>query len=165
MLDIATFSRRFFVLLPCILTACSLFAPQLQPPEVLLRAVVLERLSFDEQHFRIRLRLRNPNERELRVAEARIRIRLEDVDLGEGFTLEPVSVPALGESDVEVRLATNLVAKVPEILGWLTSGDTQLDYRLTGFVDLGGVGMVRLDIDEVGQVQLTDINRYTRPRR
>jgi LEA14-like dessication related protein len=160
MSDLIAVRRRLVCLAPLILGACSLFLPPLEPPEVALRAVALERFALNEQLFRIGVRMRNPNQRELRVADARVSIELEGIELGEGFTLEPLIVPALGESDMDIRLVTNLVAKAPEVLAWLASGDTQLDYRLTGFIDVGGAGGVRIKIDEVGQVRLTDINRY-----
>ena len=162
MSEVTFVGRRLVCLAPLIIGACSLFLPPLDPPEVTLRAVALERLALDEQLFRVSLHLRNPNQRELRIADARVSVELEGVELGEGFTLQPLNVPALGEATMDVRVATNLVARIPDVLTWLASGDTQLDYRMTGYIDVGSSGGIRVKIDEAGQVRLTDINRYNR---
>jgi len=148
--------------LSLMLGSCALFVPELIPPKVELRAVVLERMTLSQQLFRVRLRLTNPNNTELRVSEARLTVWLEEIEMGEGFTLAPLSIPSMGEETVEVQFATDLMRRAPEIWGWFTSGDTELDYRVTGFIDIGGAGMVRLNIDEAGRVSVSDLVRYTR---
>lgn len=145
------------------LGGCSLFVPDLRPPEVALRGVVLERTGLREQIFRVYLDVSNPNDRVVRVAEARLALQVEQIDLGEGTTTEPLTLPANGRSRIVVRVATDVISKAPDLLSWLMSGDPDLDYRVSGFIDVGGAGMVRIPVNETGRVSIGDLSRYTGP--
>ena len=136
------------------LAGCSLFTPQMQPPQVQLQGVVPDAIGLTEQTFRVVLNLSNPNDRELRVSEARVQLELEGMEMGEGTLVEPVRLPAMGDARVEALVTTDLVSRLPGILGWIASGDTALDYRVTGFVDVGMAGMLRINIDESGRLAL-----------
>jgi LEA14-like dessication related protein len=154
---------KFAILgLSLMLGSCALFVPELIPPKVELQSVALEQMTLSQQLFRVRLHLTNPNSTELRVSEAKLAVWLEEIEMGEGFTLAPLSIPAMGEATVEVQFATDLVKRAPEIWRWFASGDTELNYRVTGFIDIGGAGMVRINIDEAGRVSVSDLLRYTR---
>lgn len=141
------------------LGSCALFRPSLEPPDIRLRSVTLERLDLVEQVFRARLSIENPNGIAIRVSDARLSLFLEGIYLGEGRTVDGFSVPATGRQDADVRVATDLVSQAPQLLNWLLSGDQQIDYRVEGYVDLGMAGFGRLNIDEAGQVSLADLTR------
>jgi LEA14-like dessication related protein len=148
--------------LSLMLGSCALFVPELIPPKVELESVAVEQMTLSQQLFRVRLHLTNPNNSALRVSEARLMVWLEAVEMGEGSILAPLSIPAMGEATVEVQFATDLVRRAPEIWRWFASGDTELNYRVTGFIDIGEAGMVKLNIDEAGRVTVSDLLRYTR---
>ena len=73
-------ARLAILLVPLVLSGCSLFVPRLDPPEVVLRSVYLEKLTLTEQVFRVQLHLTNPNNANLRIAGAQFRLQLEDID-------------------------------------------------------------------------------------
>ena len=141
------------------LSSCALIRPSLEPPDIRLRSVTLERLDVVEQVFQARLTIQNPNDTVIRVSDARLRLSLEGIYLGEGRAVEGFSVPAMGRQEADVRVVTDLLSQAPRLLNWLLSGDQQIDYRVEGYVDLGMAGFARLNIDEQGQVSLADLSR------
>lgn len=135
-----------------LLGGCALLQPPLESPELALQAIGLERLNLTEQVFLARLAVSNPNRQRIKINNAVVRLELEGIDLGSGETVSGVSVPAQGEDFVDVRVVTNLLSTAPQLWAWLNSGDATLDYRVSGFVQLGLGGLARLNVDETGQI-------------
>lgn len=147
-----------------VIAGCSLPAPRIDPPGVELRAVAAEQLAISGQVFRVYLRLTNPNDRALKMRSARVRLYLEGIDFGEGVTTAPLNLPAGGATEVSVLFSTDMLARLPQVLSWLASGDEALDYRLSGNMALGGTGLMRINIDEAGTVLLSGPNRRSTER-
>ena len=145
------------LLLLLALPGCAIFQPELQSPEVSLSAVTLESLGLTEQVFRARLIVSNPNSIRLKVADAFVTLQLGGIDLGRGETISGVSIPARGQDHVDIRIVTNLWTSAPQLWSRLSSGDTTLDYRVNGFVNLGLSGLARLRIDESGQFDANEL--------
>ena len=134
--------------------ACSVTQAPTRVPDIRVAAIEPERIALDRQVFRVRLVLSNPNPVPLRVASARLRLDVEDISAGSGELVEGFSLPAGEEGAATLRIVTDLVEQGPQFLSWLMSGDQALDYRVSGFVDLIGLGLGRVPVDERGQFRL-----------
>ena len=136
-----------------LLSACSLTRPT-QPPDIRLAGLQPERIGLTEQVFLVELRLENPNTVKLRVASGQVELEIESAPVGIGELVEGFDIPAGEQGSATVRVVTDIVANGPRFLEWLMSGDTRLDYRVIGHVDVVGFGLGRLPIDERGQFVL-----------
>lgn len=147
-------ARAWLIPVVMLAAACSVARPPTQIPEIRVAAIEPESIGIKQQVFLLRLALDNPNDVQLRVASARLRLDLEDLRAGTGELVEGFSLPAGEQGTATVRIVTDLVSQGPQFLSWLMSGDTTLDYRVTGYVDLIGLGLGRIPIDEQGLVPL-----------
>jgi len=68
--------------------------------------------------------------------------------VGEGHTVHEFSVPANGEREIDIEIIVDLMRAMTGLQSWYDSGQRDLDLRVIGFVDTGGAGLGRIDIDE-----------------
>lgn len=133
-----TFSRLrlfFLLLLAGLLGACASLRPE--PPEVAIDSVRLLEMGFAEQKFGILLRVRNPNGREFVLNQLDYQLELSGQPFARGQLDSAVTLPALGETLVEVpanmRLADFLNSPAGKLLsGGGPSGRGEIAYRLFG---------------------------------
>ncbi|UCG72601.1 MAG: LEA type 2 family protein [Chromatiales bacterium] len=140
-----------FILL---LAACTAPRAPTKVPDIRVAAIDPESIGINQQVFLLRLSLVNPNDVPLRVAAARLRLDLEDLSAGTGELVDGFSLPAGEQGTATVRIETDLVSQAPQFLSWLMSGDATLDYRVTGYVDMIGLGLGRVPVDDRGIVPL-----------
>jgi len=150
------FSRTGLGLVFCLLgvNACSLVQAPTELPDIRLNRIDARSITLDRQEFILHLALDNPNPVKLRVASAKLKLDVEEFSAGTGELLEGFDIPAGASGTASVRVVTDLVRQGPEFLQWLLSGDTGLDYRVSGYVDLVGLGLGRIPVDERGQLSL-----------
>jgi hypothetical protein len=148
------FYRASLVLLALIVVACSAARPPTRVPDFRVAAIEPEDIKLDRQVFRLRLVVTNSNTAGLRVAAARLRLDLENIVVGTGDLVEGFSLAAGEEGSASLRIVTDLARQGPQLLAWLMSGDSSLDYRVTGYVDLIGLGLGRVPVDERGRIPL-----------
>jgi len=111
----------------------------LQAPAVNLVAVELADVQLDEQHFNVRLHVDNPNDRPLPIKSVSCTLQVQGVELGEGRSTAPFTVPAGGETEFDALVTTNVMKSVPSLLAKLLltlqqQGDLP-DYRVSGWVN------------------------------
>lgn len=158
-------SRRSLLVLAAgvlVVSACSLVNPPTQVPDIRLAGIQVQSIALDRQVFVVRLALDNPNTVKLKVASARLGLNIEDIEAGTGELLEGFDVPAGESGTASVRVITNIVGQGPRYLQWLMSGDATLNYRVSGYVDLVGLGLGRIPVDERGSLQLAPPPRGAR---
>ena len=141
------------VLLAAICTlaaACAALLPQLKTPE--LKVVGVNFLGGDALHQQLRLKIQvtNPNARNIAVRAIDYRVALAGADFAQGTSVEPFTVPASGQSEFDLNVATNLGAVLRVIGSHL--GDNELEYRVSGRVHLAE-GLLR-DLPFSGHGQL-----------
>ncbi len=146
--------RAWPLVVALFVVACSLTRPPTQMPNIRIAAIEPESIGLNQQVFLLRVVLDNPNDVTLRVASATLRLDLEDLRAGTGELVEGFSLPAGEQGTATVRVVTDLVSQAPQFLSWLMSGDATLDYRVTGYFDLIGLGLGRVPVDEKGLVPL-----------
>jgi len=111
----------------------------LQAPTIDLVAVELADVQLEEQHFKVRLHVENPNDRPLPVKSISCRLQVQGVEVGEGRSTEPFTVPANGETEFDALVTTNVTKSVPSLLPRLLSSVLQHgqmpDYEVSGWVN------------------------------
>jgi LEA14-like dessication related protein len=138
-----------------LLSGCSLVQPEpLEPPAVNLRGLELQAMGINSQVFRVRLSLFNPNSVPLKVSGGEVALEIAGVSAAKGRTLDPFTVAAGAEQEVEILVSTHLLRDAPALLGVLTGGSAGegLEYRLSGHVDVQRRGPDRVSIQSTGRL-------------
>lgn len=131
---------------------CSALVPRLEAPQ--LKVVGLDFLGGDRQQQQLRLHLQvtNPNSRPIAVRAIDYRVAIADTDFAQGSSVEPFTVPALGQGEFDLDVATDFGALL-RVLG-AHLGDAALDYRVTGRVHLAEGLLRELPFTGHGQLAL-----------
>jgi LEA14-like dessication related protein len=150
-------ARLIPALVAVICAGCSSFqAEPLEPPVVSLRGLEPEAMGINKQAFRARLSLFNPNTVPLRVSSGEVELELAGVHAAKGRTIEPFSVAAGAETEVEIRVTMNLLRDAPTLFRALSGGiaGAGLDYELKGHVTVERRGLNRLPIRSSGKLDI-----------
>jgi LEA14-like dessication related protein len=107
----------------------------LQAPAISLTSVELTDVQLDQQQFTVRLHVQNPNDRPLPIKSVSCTLEVEGVEVGAGKSAAPFTVPANGESDVEMLVTTNFADSVPNLLLRLAQRKQLPEYHLSGWVN------------------------------
>jgi len=121
-------------------TACSLSALRPDPPQVSLADLRLEKLGLFEQRYGLTLRLRNPNDYPLKVSGLDFTVALNGRQFADGVAPDGFSLPANGETTVDVTVTSDLGHVLDLIREW-SAGDEKLAYRLSGHARLADWGL------------------------
>jgi LEA14-like dessication related protein len=119
----------------CALTlgGCSLM--RLQAPDITPTSVELLDAQVTGQRFKVGMHVQNPNDRALPIKSVNCTLEIEGIEVGRGESTAPFSVPAHGESDVDMLVTTNLAMSVPNLAMKLFRGGDLPSYRLSGSVN------------------------------
>jgi len=116
-----------------LLSACAL--THLQAPVITLVSVELVDVQIDEQHFRVSLHAQNPNDRPLPIKSVSGSLKIEGVEVGQGKSAAPFSVPAHGDSDFDLLVTTNFAKSVPNLLRHVLQRGELPAYHVSGWVN------------------------------
>jgi LEA14-like dessication related protein len=127
--------RRLLVLSAAValLGACAL--TQLKAPDVTPTAVEMTDVQLDEQRFKVALHVQNPNDRALPIKSVNCKLEIQGVEVGQGESSAPFSVPAHGESDFDMIVTTNLTTSMPNLILRLARDGQLPSYRISGSVN------------------------------
>lgn len=136
-----------------LLSACA--ATRFQAPDVQPTSVELMDAQLDQQRFKVGLHVQNPNDRALPIKSVKCALEIQGVELGQGAISEPFSVPAHGESDVDMIVTTNAAMSVPNLIMRLVQGGGQLpSYRLSGSVNPDIAWLPPIPFSKSGQLTI-----------
>jgi LEA14-like dessication related protein len=116
-----------------LLGGCAL--TRLQAPTITPESVELTDAQINRQQFTVQLHVQNPNDRDLPIKSVSCTLEVEGVDVGEGHSTQPFSVPAHGETDFDMVVTTNFAASVPDLLRRVFAGGDLPKYRFSGWVN------------------------------
>jgi LEA14-like dessication related protein len=127
--------------------------PKLEAPKLSVVGLKLQGGDFFSQKLQVRMRVFNPNDRELPIKGITYRLEVNNTELGNGSTLLPFTVPAMGEAEFDMQITANLAGALGKLLGRRNSSEA-LDYRLVGEVALSSGFLRHIPFDERGSVKL-----------
>jgi LEA14-like dessication related protein len=119
--------------LALLLAACA--AINFKAPDITPTGVELGDAQVLEQRFTVHLHVHNPNDRPLPIKSVSCTLEVSGVDVGHGESSQPFTVPALGDSDFDMIVTTNLATSMPNLLLRLVQGKELPSYRLSGTVN------------------------------
>ena len=100
--------RWIAVLLALATGACAgLGSAPLQPPHVSLVDLRVNEVKLFEQRYGMELRVQNPNSVALPIVGMEYSVRLNDVEFGKGVSRQAITVPAYGETVIQVDLVSS----------------------------------------------------------
>ena len=133
----------------CVLT------PKFTPPRLSIVNVQLEGGDLWEQRLKVRLHVENPNNRALPVKGLEYTLEVAGQPLARGASAASFVVPAMGESEFDTNVTTNLAGTLLKLLGRGPDALGQsVEYHLTGKVSLSAGLLRSIPFDERGSVRL-----------
>ncbi|MGB6604975.1 MAG: LEA type 2 family protein [Steroidobacteraceae bacterium] len=117
-------------------TGCAL-APKLEAPTLSIVSVQLTSGTLWEQSLKVRVHVHNPNDRALPVQSLEYTLEVDGQPFASGASDSSFLVPALGETEFDMSMTTNLADTLVRLLGRGPDALGQrVAYRLTGKVVL-----------------------------
>ena len=134
------------------LSACAAMQPA--APEVNLMGLILDEVTLSHVNMKANLRLFNPNDTTISVKSVEYELELNGVHVSTGKSLRGLSIPANEYGNLDLRLSSAywdlflFFSKVQQ--------GEELDFRLTGKVRVGGLGIIghTFDFDHEGKIPL-----------
>ena len=119
MLPFRNNGRPLFVaaMLAALPQAGCMLSPKLQAPTLSIVSVQLTSGTLWEQHLKVRMRVHNPNDRTLPVKRLEYTLEVQGQPFASGVSDSSFVVPALGESEFDMSMTTNVTATLVELLG------------------------------------------------
>jgi len=131
----------------------------LQAPAINLVSVELVDVQLDQQHFKVRLHVENPNDRPLPIKSVTCTLQIQGVDVGEGRSTAPFTVPAKGETEFDALVTTNVAKSVPSVLPNLLARVLQNgqnpEYHVSGWVNPDKALLPPIPFSHSGQLDLS----------
>jgi LEA14-like dessication related protein len=141
--------------LALLLGACSTFLPRLETPTLSIVNVEMVGGGVWEQNMKVRMRVQNPNDRTLPVHGLTYTLEVAGQELAEGVSDKSFVVPALGETEFDMNVRTNMALALLRLAG--DSGKSladSIDYRIHGKVSLSEGWLRSIPFEESGTFQL-----------
>lgn len=135
-----------------LLGACAL-APKLEAPQLSVTDVQVVSADLWQQRLKVRMHVQNPNERALPVKSIVYTLEVEGQPFASGESAQSFVVPALGESDFDMSVTTNLASTFIKLLGRGGSAST-VAYHLTGKVSLSEGLLRSIPFEQRGSFKL-----------
>jgi LEA14-like dessication related protein len=138
-----------------VLLAGCVLSPKFTPPRLSIVNVQLEGGDLWEQRLKVRLHVENPNNRALPVKGLEYTLEVAGQQLARGASAASFIVPAMGESEFDTNVTTNLAGALLKLLGRGSEALGQsVEYHLTGKVSLSAGLLRSIPFDERGSVRL-----------
>lgn len=137
--------------------ACAGMRPNVIAPEVSVRTVSMGRFDFSGVDFLVDLRVKNPNDISLPITGIEYGLALQNVRVAEGRQSKAVTLPAMGETDMQLGVTVNLLKTATELVPLLMNrrkAPKTLAYQVSGRVKLDWWYMPSVPFNSVGEVPL-----------
>lgn len=145
----------FLVPVLLMLTGCALLYRDLQPPTAELVSIQPDTIEGNlSLALTARVRLSNPNAVKLSIKGGRIEIKLNGSALADSTLKEDFIIPPSGSTDVNFRVNVDLLRGIAIGLNMLNDDSPEVDWQLSGYIDVGTNYLGRVFINESGSVDL-----------
>lgn len=140
---------------------CALMYRDLQEPRIQLISVSPEQISFSGVKLVCRLRIDNPNDVSIPIKGGQFNLEVEGTQVARGALVDGFTVEALGSELVDVVVDVDSGRTIALAIQLLNAGQQELDYALTGYVDISIAVLGRVRFDETGSVPLVSSSEQT----
>lgn len=138
------------------LTACASIRPQLEQPNISLANVEIGEIGLLQQRYLLTLNVQNPNNFTIPVRGMSYVLQLAGSDFARGVSPKSFSVPAYGETQVQVEMTTNALSILHKLQGLLSGKTDAVSYQLSGKLDVGLAGIGTIPFRNAGEFKLSE---------
>jgi LEA14-like dessication related protein len=104
--------------------------------------------------MKVRMRVQNPNDRALPIKGLSYTLEVAGEDLAQGVSDNSFLVPALGETEFDMTVRTNMALALLKLAGKQSSSAKDIDYRIHGKISLSEGLLRSIPFDHNGKFQL-----------
>jgi LEA14-like dessication related protein len=134
-------------------TGCAL-SSRLEAPALSIVSVQLTSGTLWEQRLKVRMRVHNPNDLALPVKSLEYTLEVEGQPFASGVSDASFVVPALGETEFEMSMTTNVAGTLVKLLAGGPDSLQSVAYRLTGKVLLSQGLLRSIPFEQSGTFRL-----------
>lgn len=138
-----------------LLAACAALQPRLERPSVSLVDVDLLEVGLLRQRYLITLSVQNPNSRSIPIKGMSYTLDIAGQDFASGVSPRGFTLPAYGESEVQVELNTNLLSTLRRLQDLLEGGSDSVSYALSGKLEVDIPVVGSLPFNNSGEIKLS----------
>lgn len=138
-----------------LLAGCATLRPQLEQPKLSLVGLEIRELGLLRQRYVLTLNVQNPNAIAFPVRGLSYAVQIAGNDFAHGVSPKAFTVPAYGDSDVDVELTTNLMSTLQNVQQLLSGERDSIDYGLSGKLELDLPFVKAIPFQNSGKFQLT----------
>jgi LEA14-like dessication related protein len=151
------FRYQLSLLLTLILLAgCATLRPQLERPDIALVDFGILELGLLQQRYSLTLSVQNPNDRAIPVRGLTYGLEIAGQRFARGVSPKAFTLPAYGETEVEVELTTNLISTLRRLQELMENNEDVVSYRLDGKLDVDATFFDgTLPFENTGEIKLT----------
>lgn len=143
------------------LQGCALMYRDLQAPRIQLVSVAPEQISFSGIKLICRLRIDNPNDVSIPIKGGKFNLEVEGTQVANGALVDGFTIAAHGSELVDVVVDVDSGRSIALAIQLLNAGEQELNYALTGHVDVSISVLGRVRFNETGSVPLTSLPEQT----
>lgn len=157
--------RRLYLapllLLLTILAGCASLRPQLEQPSISLANIEIGEVGLLQQRYLLTLNVQNPNNFAIPVRGMSYAVQLAGSDFARGVSPKSFSIPAYGESQVQVEMTTNALSILRKLQQLINSDADAVSYQLSGKLDVGLSGVGTVPFRNAGEFKLSELTGAT----
>jgi len=112
--------------------ACSLLAPRVETPTLLVTGIELVGGNLIQQNFLVKFNVQNPNDRALPVTGLHAELNVLGERVASGVIDRAFVVPARGSADFDMTISANLALVLLKLQAGRDRHSDEIDYEVTG---------------------------------
>ena len=155
--DLSDAALNYFVLVLLLLSlqGCALMYRDLEEPQIKLVSIAPQQISFSGIKLLCQLRIDNPNDVSIPIKGGQFDLEVEGTQVAHGALVEGFTIPAHGSEWVDVVVDVDSGRSLALAIQLFNSAERDLDYALTGHVDVSIAVLGRVRFNHTGSVPLT----------
>jgi LEA14-like dessication related protein len=141
----------YFLAIALLLAGCAGLGHKPETPRINLVGLKILDIQLFEQRFGLTLRIQNPNRAELTIEGISFEVEINDHEFAHGVDNQGVTVPAYGESVMEVEVVSTLFSLIDQLRDLNRRSGKPLDYLIRGRISLAG-SPISIPFEETGRL-------------
>jgi LEA14-like dessication related protein len=137
-----------------LLTSGCALTPRLTTPTLTVAGLQVEGGDLLEQRLKVRVHVANPNDRRLPIRGVVYTLEIEGQPFASGEAAESFVVPALGETEFDMNVTTNMAGTLMRLLARGPDALQSVSYHLTGKISLSEGWLQSIPFEQRGTFRL-----------